>query len=79
MSFPTKNVILIFVARQPCPLKMVMLPHKWFLAVFFRKCDANQQKVHKVGKQNFSRETFIENEVKMNKIVFLQKIIGRDI
>ncbi len=43
------------------------------------KCDAKQRKVHKVVKQNFSREMFIENEVKMIKIVFLQIIVGRDI
>ncbi len=38
-----------------------------------------QQKVHKVEKQNFTREAFKENEVKMIKIMFLQKIVRRDI
>ncbi len=33
----------------------------------------------KFGKRNFSREAFKENEVKMIKITFLQKIVGRDI
>ncbi len=42
-------------------------------------CDAIQQKVHKVVKQNFTREAFEENQVKMIKIVFLPKIVGRDI
>ncbi len=37
------------------------------------KCDAIQEKVHEVGKQNFAREACNENEVKMIKITFLQK------
>ncbi len=43
------------------------------------KCDVIQQKVHKVGKWNFAREAFKKNEVKMIKIVFLQKIVEKDI
>ncbi len=42
-------------------------------------CDAIQQKVHKVRKQNFTREAFKEKEVKMIKIMFLQKTVGRDV
>ncbi len=33
-STPTKKIILIFVARHPLPLKMVMSSHKWFSAIF---------------------------------------------
>ncbi len=46
-----------------------------------KKCkrDAIQQKVHKIEIQNFTREAFKENEVKIIKIVFLQKIVWRDI
>ncbi len=48
--------------------------------VHYMRCDpANQQKVHKVGKRNFTREAFKENEIKIIKIMFLQKIVGRDI
>ncbi len=36
-------------------------------------CDAIQQKVHQVGKQNFTREAFKENEVEMIKICFCKK------
>ncbi len=42
-------------------------------------CEVLQQKIHKVGKQKFTREALKENEVKMIKVVFLQKIVGRDI
>ncbi len=45
----------------------------------FRICDAIQQKVHEVGKWNFTRETFKETELKMINIVFLQKIFRNDI
>ncbi len=52
----------------------------WFhILINFRNYDAIQQKVHKVGKQNFRREAFKENEVKMMKMAFLRKIVGRDI
>ncbi len=42
-------------------------------------CDAIQQKVHNVGKRNFAREAHRENEIKMIKVAFLLKIVGRDI
>ncbi len=48
----------------------------WILTII---CDEIRQKVHKVGKQNFTGEAFMENEVKMIKVVFLPKIVGRDI
>ncbi len=41
--------------------------------------DAIQQKVHKVGKRNFTRKAFKENEVEMTKIMFLQKTVAKDI
>ncbi len=44
-----------------------------------KNCDVIQQKVHKVGKRNFTREAFKENVVKMIKIVFLRKIVTKDI
>ncbi len=43
-----------------------------------RICDAIQQTVHKFGKRNLAKEAFKENEVKMIKITFLQKIVRRD-
>ncbi len=53
--------------------------HRLGITKYFIICNVIQQKVHKVGKRNFTREAFKENEVKMIKIMFLQKIVGRDI
>ncbi len=36
-SFPTKKVILIFVAKRPLPFKLVVSFLKWFFAVIFWK------------------------------------------
>ncbi len=54
---------------------------RWVCQPCFYICirDAIQQKVHKVGRQNFTRDAFKENKVEMIKIVFLQKVVDRDI
>ncbi len=66
----------------PCPQNLLYGIKKYQKIIVGRKiyiCDVIQQKVHKVGKRNFTKYAFIENEVKVIKIVFLQKVVGRDI
>ncbi len=53
--------------------------HEVLIIFHFINSDAIQQKVHNVGKRNFTRKAFTEIEVKMIKIVFLQRMVGRDI
>ncbi len=55
------------------------LEWKYSHCKYFNNCDVILQKVHKVWKRHFTREAFKENDVKMIKIVFLQKIVGKDI
>ncbi len=72
-NFPLHSIIITSNFGETSPI---------FTSQHFNRiinCYAIPQKVHKVGKQNFTTEAFKENEVKMIKIVFLQTIIGRDI
>ncbi len=71
----------MFVFFQETRKRPFDLKKKYFLEFFIlvTQIPAIQQKVHKVGKQNFAREAFKENEVKIIEIGFLQKMVGRDI